>query len=547
MDASNPGRDAYAAKIKREFDETASSNPYYAQYRARKTAHDAKKTAAESEAAAVPPKAVSAPLAAISGSDSDDPKVLLPAWEPRKQRLKKEPARGSSSIGNVPPFNDETTPDPSPAGVPFRAANAAVRSAGAPTTSSAGVKSTLHHPNSTGGAVKDEDAEKAAHKAKRPAESDHNDRGPKAANKTSESSATSTSESPAPATTRTGADREPPAWYKQLAKPKGERARNQSDAEISIARLKAAITRAKSAWDKPAPMAKECEEIVERLHALVFLPVDGKLLRQMRILDNKDGLPQLFDDEFAGQVEWPWYLKADAEELYNKWCTGMFETDLYRGIERSFAGKKGGRGKGKADVSAADSLKPDYKRFRLMDPKQHGNGLLLNGAWWPSQLAALRDGGHGASQGGITGSPTSGAYSVIMAGGVDPAGQPYPNEDRGSEVLYCGTDNKEKDQNQPSLETRSLLTNHRIKQPVRLFRSHNLRTPFAPELGFRYDGLYDVAGYEEMDPPDNKRRRHRFKPVRRAGQDPIRSEGAAKRPTKQEIDEYEKDKKNRGR
>ena len=293
-------------------------------------------------------------------------------------------------------------------------------------------------------------------------------------------------------------------------------------------------------------MDKEVGEIAERLHALILLPVDGKLLRQMRILDNKDGLPQLFDKAFANDIDWPWWLKADAEELYNKWCTGEFETDLYRGIERSFANKKG-KGKGKADSSSADSLMKGHERFKLMDPKQHGNGLLLNGAWWPSQLTALRDGGHGATQGGITSNPKEGAYSVIMAGGEDPSGQPYLNEDNGSEVLYCGTDNKNPDVNKPSLDTEALLTNYRTKQPVRLFRSHNLDSKFAPELGFRYDGLYDVVSYEDMDPPENKRRRHRFKLVRRAGQDPIRSEGPAKRPTKQEIDEFEKDKKNRGR
>lgn len=261
------------------------------------------------------------------------------------------------------------------------------------------------------------------------------------------------------------------------------------------------------------------------------------------MLDNERGLPQLFDDVFAGGVCWPWYLKADAEELYNKWCTNEFETDLYRGIERH------NKSKGKTNGGTADSLTKkelESHSFRLMDTRQHGNGLLLNGAWWPSQLAALRDGGHGSSQGGITGNPESGAYSVIMAGGLDPRGLPYPNQDDGDVVLYCGTDNKDST-NQPSGNTRALITSWENGQPVRLFRSHNLNSPHAPEIGFRYDGLYDVTSFEEMDPPDEKRNRHRFKLVRRAGQDPIRSEGPQKRPTKQEVDEFEKDRKNHGR
>lgn len=200
-------------------------------------------------------------------------------------------------------------------------------------------------------------------------------------------------------------------------------------------------------------------------------------------------MPQLFDDVFAGGVRWPWYLKADAEELYNKWCTNEFETDLYRGKERH------NKSKGKINGGTADSLTKkelESHSFRLMDPRQHGNGLLLNGVWWPSQLAALRDGGHGSSQGGITGNPESGAYSVIMAGGLDPRGLPYPNQDDGDEVLYCGTDNKDST-NQPSGNTKALITNWENRQPVRLFRSHNLNSPHAPEIGFRYDGLYDVT------------------------------------------------------
>lgn len=237
-------------------------------------------------------------------------------------------------------------------------------------------------------------------------------------------------------------------------------------------------------------------------------------------------------------MNWPWYIKADAEELYNKWCAKIFETDLYRGLVR------GGKGTG----STADKLAKDKDgHFKLMDPKTHGDGLLINGSWYPTQLAILRDGGHGASQGGITASPEQGAFSVIMAGGMDPKGKPYPNVDQGEVVLYCGTDNTSAEVDAPSHDTKAMLVNHAEGKPVRLFRSSNLNNKYAPELGFRYDGLYSVAGYEKMDPDGEKRNRHRFKLVRCPNQDPIRSEGPAKRPTAQEIDEYEKDKKNRGR
>ena len=43
------------------------------------------------------------------------------------------------------------------------------------------------------------------------------------------------------------------------------------------------------------------------------------------------------------------------------------------------------------------------------------NGLTVS-QWWPYRICALRDGAHGATQGGIAGSALSGAYSVVVSG-----------------------------------------------------------------------------------------------------------------------------------
>ena len=43
------------------------------------------------------------------------------------------------------------------------------------------------------------------------------------------------------------------------------------------------------------------------------------------------------------------------------------------------------------------------------------NGLTV-GQWWPYRICALRDGAHGATQGGIAGSVEIGAYSVVVSG-----------------------------------------------------------------------------------------------------------------------------------
>ena len=72
---------------------------------------------------------------------------------------------------------------------------------------------------------------------------------------------------------------------------------------------------------------------------------------------------------------------------------------------------------------------------------------------------------------------------MVLSGGNDLAGAPYPNVDKGEEVLYCGTDSSD---GQTATGTKRLLESVRNAQPVRLIRSSNLRSPYAPELGFRY-------------------------------------------------------------
>lgn len=76
--------------------------------------------------------------------------------------------------------------------------------------------------------------------------------------------------------------------------------------------------------------------------------------------------------------------------------------------------------------------------------------------------------------------------------------------------------------------------------PVRLLRSHKLKSDYAPEKGFRYDGLYDVVSVERLDPANSLRQRHRFRLVRQPEQDRIRSSGPEVRPTTQELEEYAK-------
>jgi len=314
----------------------------------------------------------------------------------------------------------------------------------------------------------------------------------------------------------------PPQWYKELSY-NGKRNPEDTRANQAISHLKQAMKQAQDSKALPDPrkMDQIWSVIRKWLHTIAFVQVNAQLLRNQRMLHNDDGLPQLFNKDY------PWDIRADAEELYNKWCQQVFETDLLRGIIP-------GKPNSKHQKKTADSLDPKETR---RSPKYFGNGLLLNGQWWPTQLAAVRDGAHGATVAGISGGE-GGAYSCIMSGGHE-----YPDVDNGNEVLYCGTDS---DNGTITDKTLLLLQSERTGNPVRLIRSSKVNSPFAPKIGLRYDGLYKVLSHELLDPFNSLRQRHRFRLQRLPGQDPIRGEGPEKRPTEQEVEAYEKDKRLRG-
>ncbi|KYG47945.1 hypothetical protein M433DRAFT_462976 [Acidomyces richmondensis BFW] len=314
----------------------------------------------------------------------------------------------------------------------------------------------------------------------------------------------------------------PPQWYKKLSY-NGKRNPEDTRANQAISHLKHAMKQAQDAM--PSSDSKKLDQIWSvirtMLHTIAFVQVNAQLLRNQRMLHDDDGLPQLFNKDY------PWDIRADAEELYNKWCQQIFETDLLRGIIP-------GKPHSKHQKKTIDSLDPKYPRTSA---KFFGNGLLLNGQWWPTQLAAVRDGAHGATVAGISGGE-GGAYSCIMSGGHD-----YPDVDNGDEVLYCGTDS---DNGAITEKTRLLLQSEETGNPVRLIRSSKLNSPYAPKLGLRYDGLYQVLSHEMLDPVSSLRQRHRFRLQRLPGQDPFRGDGPEKRPTEQEVEAYEKDKRLRG-
>lgn len=123
--------------------------------------------------------------------------------------------------------------------------------------------------------------------------------------------------------------------------------------------------------------------------------------------------------------------------------------------------------------------------------KVYGHNNLQIGSWWPMQIAALRDGAHGARMGGIAGNATFGAYSIVVSGAYD-----LLDNDFGDRLYYSGSSSHEnKDPNKPVISTAAMSLRRSIStgKPVRVLRSGAGQSQYCPSVGLRYDGLYTVT------------------------------------------------------
>ena len=96
---------------------------------------------------------------------------------------------------------------------------------------------------------------------------------------------------------------------------------------------------------------------------------------------------------------------------------------------------------------------------------------------------------------GISGNGRDGADSVVLAGGYD------DGEDYGDLILYTGhggRDLQARQQVRGQALTRGNLALARSRLhglPVRVMRGAGFRSTYAPDYGYRYDGLYRVTDY----------------------------------------------------
>jgi putative restriction endonuclease len=102
---------------------------------------------------------------------------------------------------------------------------------------------------------------------------------------------------------------------------------------------------------------------------------------------------------------------------------------------------------------------------------------------------------HRPTQAGIAGSAEEGAASIILSGGYE------DDEDWGDEILYTGQGGRDFDsgrQMRHQALNRGNLALAKSKLhglPVRVIRGARHVSPYSPQSGYRYDGLYRVADY----------------------------------------------------
>ncbi|KAI5241192.1 hypothetical protein E4T43_05648 [Aureobasidium subglaciale] len=316
----------------------------------------------------------------------------------------------------------------------------------------------------------------------------------------------------------------PPKWYSDIKRERLQSFRVPVAVEEHLNKIQSGINRCKEkALKHIIPNAADFQMINEGIHRAFFLDLTAMTIRKKFLLHNDRGLPTIFRSDI---VNYPWYLKEDAAELYIKWWSKDTDPSLFRGIRLGRA-KNSRIGRD----SAVDSLDPSYAGRR--HGNFFGNGHLRNGQWWPTQLCAVRDGAHSATVAGICGKSGVGAYSCLMSGGS------YPNIDKGEEVWYYGTESD--DPSHPTDSTQHLIENLKSHQPVRLLRAARMTTQgandYRPAEGMRYDGLYEVVSYEIKN---LAKQVHLFHLVRLPDQGPIRNSGPEVRPTPEELAAYEK-------
>ncbi len=116
------------------------------------------------------------------------------------------------------------------------------------------------------------------------------------------------------------------------------------------------------------------------------------------------------------------------------------------------------------------------------------------GTSFQTRKEAAAAGIHKPLQAGISGSKDDGADSIVISGGYE------DDSDSGDVIIYTGEggqdDKGRQIANQELVRGNLALAKSEIDVlPVRVIRGADKKNPFAPESGYRYDGLYSVESH----------------------------------------------------
>ncbi|KAK7457293.1 hypothetical protein BaRGS_00039235 [Batillaria attramentaria] len=141
---------------------------------------------------------------------------------------------------------------------------------------------------------------------------------------------------------------------------------------------------------------------------------------------------------------------------------------------------------------------------RVMPDRPNWHGEIPGvdvGTIWMTRLECCRDGVHRPTVAGIHGGE-EGAYSIALSGGYEDdidLGDCFTYTGEGGRDLKGTRTNPKNLRTAPQSKDQTLTRgnlalskNVTTGKPVRVIRGYKLNSPFAPEEGYRYDGLYTV-------------------------------------------------------
>lgn len=117
------------------------------------------------------------------------------------------------------------------------------------------------------------------------------------------------------------------------------------------------------------------------------------------------------------------------------------------------------------------------------------------GSQFTSRKKLSESGIHPPTQAGISGSQYEGADSIVLSGGYE------DDEDHGDWIIYTGHGGRDSITKEQIADQKLTRQNKALAiscihgYPVRVIRGYGSESEFAPENGYRYDGLYRIEDY----------------------------------------------------